>query len=416
MNKASNYLGECYFSQTLMLYLERVTAFMGKSYIARHIANMPSSGIRKFFDVAKQMEGVVSLGIGEPDFETPLHIRQAAITSIEQGKTAYSSNQGMLELREEIAKYLKERFALSYDGKDQIVVTVGASEGIDLALRAVVEPQDEVLVVEPSYVSYKPCITMCGATPVVIATQAKNEFRLTAEELKASITPKTKALILPFPNNPTGAIMEKDDLEKIAKIIIEHDLVVISDEIYAELTYGRQHVSIASLPNMYERTIVLNGFSKAFAMTGWRLGYAAGPTELIQAMNKIHQYVIMCAPTPSQYGGMEALTSSLRTQDIETMRNAYDERRKIMVNGFRAMGLDCFEPLGAFYVFPSIQSTGMSSEMFCEKLLFEDKVAVIPGTAFGACGEGFIRCSYAYSVEEIQTALTKIEKFIQRIK
>ena len=385
-----------------------------RQYIAQHIQKMPSSGIRKFFDVAQTMEGVVSLGVGEPDFQTPLPIRKAAIASLEKGETAYSSNQGMPELRKRISDYLENRFHISYDSEEQIVVTVGASEGIDLALRALVEPKDEVLVVEPSYVSYQPCVTMCGGIAVPIATKAENQFRLTAQELENAITPKTKALILPFPNNPTGAIMEKEDLEKITDVIIKHDLIVISDEIYAELTYGRQHVSIASLEGMKERTIVLNGFSKAFAMTGWRLGYAAGPSELIQAMNKIHQYVIMCAPTPSQYAGIEALSNPDCMKDMEKMVQTYDKRRQLVVNRFRKMGLDCFEPLGAFYVFPSIQRTNMTSEDFCERLLMEEKVAVVPGTAFGASGEGFIRCSYAYSIEALETALNKIEKFIKK--
>lgn len=386
-----------------------------RQYIAQHIQQMPSSGIRKFFDVAQTMEGVVSLGVGEPDFKTPLPIRKAAIASLEKGETAYSSNQGMPELRKRISEYLENRFHICYDSEQQIVVTVGASEGIDLALRALIEPKDEVLVVEPSYVSYQPCVTMCGGIAVPIATKAENEFRLTPEELEKAVTPKTKALILPFPNNPTGAIMEKEDLEKITEIIIKHDLIVISDEIYAELTYGRQHVSIASLKGMKERTVVLNGFSKAFAMTGWRLGYAAGSSELIQAMNKIHQYIIMCAPTPSQYAGIEALSNPACMADMEKMVQTYDKRRQLVVNRFRKMGLDCFEPLGAFYVFPSIQKTNMTSEVFCEKLLMEEKVAVVPGTAFGASGEGFIRCSYAYSTEALQTALDKIEKFLEKL-
>ena len=385
---------------------------MRESYVSDKIRNMPPSGIRKFFDVANSMEGVISLGVGEPDFETPWHIREAAIESLEKGKTAYSSNQGMPELREEIAAYIKNRFDVEYDGVTEIVVTVGASEGIDLALRAVVEPGDEVLVVEPSYVSYKPCVTMCGGVPVVINTKEENEFRLKPEELLACITPRTKALILPYPNNPTGAIMEKHDLEAIAPVLIENDILVISDEIYAELTYGREHVSIASIPGMRERTILLNGFSKAFAMTGWRLGYAAAPVEIIENMNKIHQYVIMCAPTMSQYAGIEALRNYHSLEEVGYMREAYDARRQIMVTGFRNMGLSCFEPLGAFYVFPCIQSLGVSSEEFCEKLLFAEKVAAVPGNAFGVCGEGFIRCSYASSAAKIRTALERMEKFI----
>ncbi|MCQ4726213.1 aminotransferase class I/II-fold pyridoxal phosphate-dependent enzyme [Anaerotignum faecicola] len=383
-------------------------------YIAKGIIDMPSSGIREFFDVANMMKDAISLGVGEPDFETPWHVREAAISSIEKGLTSYSSNTGMIELREAISDYLDERYDIQYAPEHQILVTIGASEGIDLALRALVNPGDEVLVVEPSYVSYKPCITMCGGIAVPIVTKAENEFRLTPDELKACITPKTKALILPYPNNPTGGIMEIDDLAAISKVIIENDIIVISDEIYSELTYGGRHASIASLPGMYERTIVLNGFSKAFAMTGWRLGYAAGPEEFIYNMNKIHQYIAMCAPTPSQFAGIEALRGADRDNDIEIMREAYDARRKLIVGRFRQMGLDCFEPRGAFYVFPSIQKTGMKSKDFCKELLYDQKVAVVPGTAFGECGEGFIRCSYAYSVENIEEALDRIEIFVKK--
>ncbi len=388
---------------------------MRDSYVAGNIAQMPVSGIRKFFDAVNVMKGAISLGVGEPDFETPWHVRAAAIETLEKGKTTYSSNQGFMELREAISIYLQERFHISYRKEDQILVTVGASEGIDLALRAVVEPGDEVIIPEPSYVSYKPCVSMCGGIPVVINTKAENEFRLTAQELNEHITPRTKALLLPYPNNPTGAIMEKHNLDEIAEVILKHDLFVISDEIYAELTYGGgDHVSIASLPGMYDRTVVLNGFSKAFAMTGWRLGYAAGPKEVIAAMIKIHQYVIMCAPTPSQYAGIEALLSEARDEEIDIMREAYDERRRVIVDGFRSMGLSCFEPKGAFYAFPCIKRTGLSSEDFCEELLKDQKVAVVPGTAFGESGEGFIRCSYAYSVENIKGALDRIEKFVSK--
>lgn len=383
-------------------------------YIANNIEKMPSSAIREFFEVANMMDDAISLGVGEPDFETPWHIREAAISSIEKGMTSYSSNTGLLELRVAIADYLEEKINTRYSPDNQILVTIGASEGIDIALRAIINAGDEILVVEPSYVSYKPCITMCGGIAVPIVTKAEDEFRLTKEELEASITPKTKALILPYPNNPTGGIMEKDDLMVISEIVIENDLLVISDEIYSELTYGTNHISIASLPQMYERTIVLNGFSKSFAMTGWRLGYAAGPEELIFNMNKIHQYITMCAPTPSQFAGIEALISKKRNDDVETMRDAYDERRKLMVSRFREMGLDCFEPRGAFYVFPSIQKTGMSSKEFCKELLFDQKVAVVPGTAFGECGEGFVRCSYAYSIEDIKIALERIELFVKK--
>lgn len=388
---------------------------MRKSYIAKNIQNMPSSGIRKFFDVANTMKGAISLGVGEPDFETPWHVREAAISSLEKGKTAYSANQGLPELREAISDYLFQRFSLKYNPKTELLVTVGASEGIDVALRALLDPGDEALVVEPSFVSYKPCVSMAGGVAVPIATKAENEFRLTANELKEKITSKTKLLMLPFPNNPTGAIMEKEDLEAIAKVVIEHDIFVLSDEIYAELTYGKNHVSIASLPGMAERTVVLNGFSKAFAMTGWRLGYAAGPEEIISQMNKIHQYLIMCAPTTSQYAGVEAMISPDRDEEIDVMRDAYDERRRVMVTTFRQMGLSCFEPRGAFYVFPSIKETGMKSEVFCEALLKDQKVAVVPGNAFGESGEGFVRCSYAYSIKSIRESLERIEKYVSKI-
>ncbi len=387
-----------------------------KKYIADSIENMPTSGIRKFFDVVSTMEGVISLGVGEPDFETPWHVREAAITSIEKGKTAYTSNQGMVPLRKAIADYLYEKYDIKYHAEEEILITVGASEGIDLALRALCNPGDEVLVVEPSYVSYKPCVVMAGGVPVVVTTKEENDFRLTVKDIEEKLTEKTKVIILPYPNNPTGAIMEKEDLEAISDIIIKNDLIVISDEIYAELTYGRHHISVASLPGMHERTIVLNGFSKAFAMTGWRLGYAAAPKMFIEQMTKIHQYIIMCAPTMSQYAGFEALVSEEREEDVDIMREAYDERRRVMVEGFRNMGLSCFEPMGAFYVFPCIKSTGLTSEEFCERLLFEENVAVVPGTAFGECGEGFIRCSYAYSIENIREALERIEKFVKKIK
>ncbi len=385
-----------------------------KNYISNKVKEMPFSGIRKFFDVAAEMEGVISLGVGEPDFDTPINIRKKAIESIEEGKTTYTSNLGTKVLRKEISRYLKERFQLEYDSKDQVIVTVGASEGIDIALRALIDPGDEVLYHEPCYVSYMPCIVMAGGVPVPIVTRNENQFRLTPEDLEKAITPKTKVLLLNYPNNPTGAIMEKEDLEKIADILVKNDILVITDEIYSELTYGgRKHVSIASLPGMYERTIVLNGFSKAFAMTGWRLGYAAGPKEIISAMTKIHQYVIMCAPTMSQYAGLEALKNSM--DSVEQMRLEYDERRKYVVERFRAIGMDCFEPLGAFYVFPSIEKSKMTSDEFCEKLLFTKKVAIVPGTAFGACGEGFVRVSYAYSMKELKNAIDIIEQFMAEI-
>jgi len=385
-----------------------------KKYLSQNIMNMPSSGIRKFFDVANMMENAISLGVGEPDFETPWHVREAAISSLEKGYTSYSSNTGMMDLRIAISDYMDEKFSTKYDPKTQILVTIGASEGIDIALRALINPGDEVLVIEPSYVSYKPCVSMCGGVPVPVVTYEENDFRVRSEDIESKITPKTKAIILPYPNNPTGGIMEIEDLAAISKVLIEHDIFVISDEVYAELTYGTKHVSIASLPGMYERTVVLNGFSKAFAMTGWRLGFACGPEEMIFNMNKIHQYIAMCAPTPSQFAGIEALTSQQREEELEVMRDAYDERRRVVVDGFRNMGLSCFEPKGAFYVFPSIKKTGMTSNEFCEKLLYAEKVAVVPGTAFGECGEGFIRCSYAYSIENIERALFRIWSFVKK--
>ncbi|WP_341876798.1 aminotransferase class I/II-fold pyridoxal phosphate-dependent enzyme [Defluviitalea saccharophila] len=387
---------------------------MKSEMIAKTIRDIPPSGIRKFFDIANEMKDAISLGVGEPDFDTPWHIREEGIYNLEKGKTVYTSNSGMMELRKEISTYLSRRFNISYNPGTQILVTVGASEAIDLALRALLNPGDEVLIPEPSYVSYKPCTIMAGGVPVTITTKAEDEFRLTPEQLEAHITDKTKVLILPYPNNPTGGIMEKEDLEKIANILRDKDILVISDEIYAELTYDREHVSIASIPGMYENTLVINGFSKAYAMTGWRLGYAAGPEELIAMMTKIHQYAIMCAPTTSQYAAVEALRNG--DPDVAEMRNSFNRRRRVMVDGFRKMGMDCFEPLGAFYVFPSIEKTGMSSEEFCKKLLYEQKVAVVPGTAFGESGEGFIRCSYAYSIDNIKEALRRIEKFMEQYK
>jgi aminotransferase len=376
---------------------------------------MPFSGIRKFFDVASEMDNVISLGVGEPDFLTPWTVRERAIYTLEKGRTRYTSNHGLLELRDEITKYLKRRFDLTYCPKDEVLVTVGASEGIDVALRTILNPGEEVLVVEPSYVSYKPCIEMAGGVPVVINTKVENNFRLQPEEILEKVTDKTKALILPYPNNPTGAIMEREDLEKIVKVIIEKDIFVISDEIYAELTYGeRNHVSIASFEGMKERCVVLNGFSKAYSMTGWRLGYAAGPKDIITNMTKVHQYVIMCAPTMSQYAAIEAVKGC--DEQVVRMREEYNARRNVMRHGFEEMGLECFEALGAFYLFPCIKSTGLSSDEFCERLLFEERVAVVPGTAFGECGEGFIRCSYAYSIKDIKRALARISRFIEKIK
>lgn len=386
---------------------------MGKSYVSEIVKNMPDSGIKDFFDVANTLPGALSLGVGEPDFATPEHVREAAIASLKQADTKYTDNRGTVELRAAAAEYLK-KFDLHYDRQDEILITVGASEGIDLALRALVNPKDEVLVVEPSYVSYIPCVELCHGVPVHLNMKEENRFRLTPGELKAAIGPKTKVLLLPYPCNPTGAIMEREDLEAIREIIIQHDIFVISDEIYAELTYGKKHVSMAALPGMRERCVVLSGFSKAFAMTGWRMGMAAGPREVISAMNKIHQFTIMSAGTTSQYGALEALTSPHRDGEIADMRKEYDRRRTMMVEGFRAMGLTVVEPEGAFYVFPSIKKTGLTSMEFCKRLLEEQKVAVVPGDAFGACGEGYIRCSYAYSQEKIQACLTRIAKFMEQ--
>lgn len=381
-----------------------------KSLVIDKIKNMPPSGIRKFFDVANEIEGAISLGVGEPDFDTPWHIREEGIYSLEKGKTFYTANAGLMELRQEICNYLYRSFNLKYNAKTQTLVTVGASEGIDLALRAIIEKDDEVLIPEPSFVAYKPCVVMAGGTPVIINTKAENQFKLTAKELQENITPKTKALIFPYPNNPTGAIMDKEDLQKIVDILKDKDILVISDEIYAELTYNKHHISISSLEGMYDKTLILSGLSKAYAMTGWRIGYAVGPEDIIAAMTKIHQYCIMCTPTTSQYAAIEALKNG--DKDIEDMAKDYNVRRKIMINGFRTMGLDCFEPLGAFYVFPSIKKTGLTTDEFVLNLLKEQKVAVVPGNAFGQCGEGFIRCSYAYSIDNINEALKRIRKFV----
>ena len=384
-----------------------------KSYLSKVVKEMPDSGIKDFFDIANTMEGALSLGVGEPDFPTPEHVREAAIASIKRGETKYTDNRGTVELRAAAAEYL-EKFGLHYDRENEILITMGASEGIDLALRALVDPGDEVLVVEPCYVSYIPCEELCGGIPVSIPLKAENKFRLTKEELEEKITDKTKVLLISFPNNPTGAIMEKEDLEAIREVVTAHDIFVITDEIYAELTYGKKHASIAALPDMYERCVVLNGFSKAFAMTGWRMGIAAGPAEVIFHMNKIHQFTTMSAGTTSQVAALEALTSPVRDEEIDVMRKEYDERRKIMVDGFRNMGLDVTEPEGAFYVFPSIKKTGLTSMEFCNRLLQEQKVAVIPGDAFGSCAEGYIRCSYAYSKDIIKKCLEKIAVFVSQ--
>ena len=380
--------------------------------LAKVVVDIPPSGIRKFFDIVSEMKDAISLGVGEPDFDTPWHIREEGIYSLEKGRTIYTSNAGLKELKIEISNYLKRRVGLEYDYNREVIVTVGGSEAIDIALRAMVEPGDEVLIPQPCYVSYHPCTVLAGGTPVVIELKGENDFKLTRQQLLDSITDKTKILILAFPNNPTGAVMDYDDLKQIVDVIIEKDIIVISDEIYSELTYGKQHVSIASFPGMRERTIVINGFSKSYAMTGWRLGYAVGPAVVIEQMIKIHQFAIMCAPSNSQYAGVEALKYG--DADVEMMRDAYDKRRRFLIHSLRSMGLECFEPFGAFYVFPCIKSLGMTSEEFATKLLQEEKVAVVPGTAFGDCGEGYLRISYAYSIENLKTALERIEKFVSR--
>lgn len=383
-------------------------------FLSKNISDLPPSGIRKFFDIAAEMKGVISLGVGEPDFVTPWAIREAGIYSLEKGHTHYTANRGIVQLREEICAYLKRRYNLCYNPKDETLVTVGGSEAIDALMRAVITEGDEVLIPEPSFVCYKPCAIMAGGVPVPIVTEEKDNFKLTPEKLLEKITDKSKLLVMPFPNNPTGAVMTREDLEKIAKIVKEHNLFVISDEIYSELTYDGTHVPFAAIDGMKERTITVNGFSKAFAMTGWRLGYACGPAPVIYQMTKIHQYAIMCAPTTSQYAAVEAMRSC--DDDVEYMRTEYDHRRRIMLDGFRSMGLHCFEPKGAFYVFPNISSTNLTSDEFATKLLYSKKVAVVPGSAFGESGEGFIRCSYAYSVKNIERALEKIAEFVHEIK
>ncbi len=380
--------------------------------IADRVENLRPSGIRKFFDIVSEMKDAISLGVGEPDFDTPWHIRDEGIYSLEKGRTFYTSNAGLKELRTEISKYIDRRGIAKYDPIKEVLVTVGGSEGIDLALRAMLNDGEEVIIPEPSYVSYVPCTIMAGGKPVVIPLKAKNEFRLTAEELEDVITSKSKVLILPFPNNPTGAIMERSDLEAVAKVIEKHDLFVVSDEIYSELSYKEEHVSIASLPGMRERTILINGFSKAFAMTGWRLGYCCGPELIISQMTKLHQFCIMCAPTTSQYAAVEALKHG--DADVAEMKEAYNQRRRFLMNEFKKMSLPCFEPYGAFYVFPDISEFGMSSDEFATELLKEEKVAVVPGTAFGESGEGFVRISYAYSIENLKIALDRINSFIEK--
>ena len=382
--------------------------------LSKTITTIEPSGIRKFFDIVSEMDDAISLGVGEPDFDTPWHIRDEGIYSLEKGRTFYSSNAGLKELKIEISKYLDRRFGLSYDYNKEMLVTVGGSEAIDIAMRAMLDPQDEVLIPQPSYVSYVPCCVLANGTPVPIELKAENEFRLTAEELEAAITPKTKLLVMPFPNNPTGAVMEKKDLEAVAEVVKKHDLFVLSDEIYAELTYLDNHVSIASIPGMRERTIVINGFSKSHAMTGWRLGYACGPEVIIKQMLKIHQFAIMCAPTTSQYAAVEALRNG--DEDVAMMREEYNGRRRYVLERFKEMGLSCFEPFGAFYAFPCIKDLGMTSDEFATKLLQTKKVAVVPGTAFGACGEGFLRISYAYSLDDLRIALDRVAEFVTEIR
>lgn len=383
--------------------------------LSKVITEIQPSGIRKFFDIVTEMKDAISLGVGEPDFDTPWHVRDEGIYSMEKGRTFYTSNAGLKELKEEISNYLKRKYGLKYDPKDQIMVTVGGSEAIDIAMRAMLDPGDEVLIPQPSYVSYLPCAKLAGGVPVVIELKAENEFRLTREELLEAITPKTKLLVLPFPNNPTGAIMERKDLEALVDVIIANDLYVITDEIYSELTYGEDgHVSIASMPGMWDRTIYINGLSKSHAMTGWRLGYACGPDLILEQMLKIHQFAIMCAPTISQYAGVEALKNG--DEDVAVMREAYNERRRYVLHRFHQMGLECFEPFGAFYAFPCIKEFGMTSDEFALRFLQEEKVAVVPGTAFGACGEGFLRISYAYSLEELKKALGRLECFVNRLR
>ena len=382
--------------------------------LAKKVVEIEPSGIRKFFDVVNEMKDAISLGVGEPDFDTPWRIREEGIYSLEKGRTFYTSNSGLKELKEEICNYIQRKTSVVYDPKSEVVVTVGGSEGIDIAMRAMLDPGDEVLIPQPSYVSYLPCAVLAGGVPVVIPLQNKNEFKLTREELEAAITPRTKILVLPFPNNPTGSLMTREDLEPIAEVVKEHDLFVISDEIYSELSYQGEHVSIAEFPGLRERTIMINGFSKGFAMTGWRLGYACGPAEIIEQMIKIHQFAIMCAPTNSQYAAIEGLRNC--QPEVDEMREAYNQRRRFLMHEFRRIGLKCFEPYGAFYVFPDVSEFGMTSEEFATRFLEEERVAVVPGTAFGASGEGFIRISYAYSLEDLKVALGRLERFIERLR
>lgn len=382
--------------------------------LSKKIVEIKPSGIRKFFDMVSEMPDAISLGVGEPDFDTPWRIREEGIYSLERGRTFYTSNSGLKELKTEIGKYLQRKINVSYDPNGEIIVTVGGSEGIDIALRAMLDPGDEVLIPQPSYVSYLPCTILANGTPVVISLKEENDFKLTAEELEAAITPKTKLLVLPFPNNPTGAIMTREDLEPVAEVVKKHDLYVLSDEIYSELTYGCDHVSIAALPGMRDRTLVINGFSKGFAMTGWRLGYICGQKHIAEQMLKIHQFAIMCAPTNSQYAAIEGLRNC--DDEVQQMRTAYNQRRRYLLHEFGKMGLSCFEPFGAFYVFPSIKEFGMTSEEFATRLLDEEKVAAVPGTAFGECGEGFLRVSYAYSLDDLREAIGRLGRFVERLR
>lgn len=385
-----------------------------RNFLSDKVINIKPSGIRKFFDIVSEMKDAISLGVGEPDFDTPWHIRDEGIYAFERGKTFYTSNAGLKDLRTEISNYINRTQGVKYDPNGEIIVTVGGSEAIDIGLRAIINANDEVIIPQPSYVSYEPCAILADAKPVIINLKAENEFRLTPEELLGAITDKTKVLILPYPNNPTGAIMEKEDLEKIAKIIIKKDLLVMSDEIYSALTYKDKHISIASIDGMKERTILINGFSKAYAMTGWRLGYACGPKDIIKQMTKIHQFAIMCAPTTSQYAAIEALRHG--DEDVENMRRSYNQRRRYLMHEFKEMGLECFEPFGAFYVFPCIKEFGMTSEEFATRFLKEEKVAVVPGTAFGDCGEGYLRISYAYSIDNLKIAIERLKHFITKLR
>ncbi len=381
--------------------------------LSDRIVEIQPSGIRKFFDIVSEMKDAISLGVGEPDFDTPWHIREEGIYSLEKGRTFYTSNAGLKELKVEICSYLSRRFEVTYDPDHEVMVTVGGSEAIDIALRAMLDPGDEVLIPQPSYVSYVPCTILANGVPVIIDLEAKDQFKLTSEKLLEKITPKTKVLVLPFPNNPTGAVMKAEELEEIAKIVIEKDLFVISDEIYAELTYGSDHTTIAAFPGMKDRTVLINGFSKSYAMTGWRLGYAAAPRVILEQMLKIHQFAIMCAPTTSQYAAVAALRDG--DKDVQMMRESYDQRRRYLIHAFKEMGLECFEPHGAFYTFPSIKRFGMTSDEFATSLLREEKVAVVPGTAFGDCGEGYLRISYAYSLKNLKEALSRMDRFIKKL-